>query len=101
MRRYSLLLAAIVLAGGTGPGPRTPLQPAQAQGPLTRLDDFGNLPLIFEVNRGQTDSSVRFLARGDGYSLFLTPAEAVLRLRAPARGEQRQDAVVRMRLAGA
>ena len=45
---------------------------------------YGKLPLSFEVNQGQSDERVKFLARGQGYSLFLTPAEAVLSLRAPA-----------------
>jgi hypothetical protein len=36
--------------------------------------------LSFEVNRGQTDSRVDFLARGDGYGLFLTRGDAVLKL---------------------
>ena len=39
---------------------------------------YGALPVSFEVNRGQTDASVQFLARGVGYTLFLTPHEAVL-----------------------
>jgi hypothetical protein len=34
----------------------------------------------FELNQGQTDARVRFVARGAGYSLFLTPSEAVLAL---------------------
>jgi hypothetical protein len=37
--------------------------------------------LSFEANLGQTDPTVRFLSRGQGYSLFLTPTEAVLSLR--------------------
>jgi hypothetical protein len=40
---------------------------------------YGLLPLSFEANEGQTDPQVRFLARGSGYTLFLTTsAEAVL-----------------------
>ncbi len=39
---------------------------------------YGNLPLSFEANRGQTDSSVNYVARGPGYNIFLTPGEAVL-----------------------
>jgi len=35
----------------------------------------------FEPNQGQTADEVRYLARGAGYSLFLTDAEAVLVLR--------------------
>jgi hypothetical protein len=45
---------------------------------------YGKLPLSFEANRGQTDAQVKFLSRGRGYSLFLTPKEAVLALRKPA-----------------
>src|SRR5262245_50899800 len=36
------------------------------------------LPLIFELNAGQTSPEVKFLSRGAGYTLFLTPAEVVL-----------------------
>jgi hypothetical protein len=36
--------------------------------------------LSFEANQGQTDPQVRFLSRGSGYALFLTPTEAVLTL---------------------
>ena len=41
---------------------------------------YGKLPLIFEANRGQTDSRVKFLSRGNGYTLFLTATETVLAL---------------------
>jgi len=43
-----------------------------------------SIPLSFEANRGQTDPSVRFLSRGRGYTLFLTPGEAVLVLKKPS-----------------
>jgi hypothetical protein len=36
------------------------------------------LPLFFEANRGQTDPNVRYVARGNGYTMFLTPSETVL-----------------------
>ena len=39
---------------------------------------YGDLPLSFELNRGQADGSVKFLARGAGYNIFLTPTEAAL-----------------------
>jgi hypothetical protein len=41
---------------------------------------FSRIPLSFAPNEGQTDSTVRFLARGNGYSLYLTDAAAVLAL---------------------
>lgn len=48
--------------------------------PKTALAGYGQLPLIFEQNQGQVDSRVKFLARGNGYSLFLTGDSAVLKL---------------------
>ncbi len=47
---------------------------------------YGKLPLSFEVNRGQTDSQVKYLARGPGYTLFLAATEAVLALRTEGSG---------------
>ncbi|HEX8069449.1 MAG TPA: SBBP repeat-containing protein [Pyrinomonadaceae bacterium] len=67
---------------------------------------FGQLPLLFEANRGQYAAPVRFAARGLGYQLFLTDAEAVFALsRAtaaahPAPAEYEAD-VLRLRLVGA
>jgi len=41
-------------------------------------ESYGQLPLSFEVNQGQADPQVKFLARGAGQALFLTSTEAVL-----------------------
>jgi len=49
----------------------------------TVAEEYGRLPLSFEVNQGQVASNVRFLAREAGYTLFLTADEAVLALRIP------------------
>lgn len=74
---------------------------------------FGRVrpPLAFERNEGQTDGVVSFLARGRGYTLFLTGPEAVLRLRdadvavggGPVERERdvKPPRVLRMRLLGA
>src|SRR4029077_5841117 len=49
------------------------------------VNSYGRLPLSFEANRGRTDSQVKFMSRGQGYTLFLTRrAETVLVLRKPA-----------------
>ena len=61
------------------------------------LESYGRLPLHFERNDGQVDASVRFLARGSGYSLFLKPTEAVLTLRQRATANV---AVLQFTLAG-
>jgi hypothetical protein len=56
---------------------------------------FHRQPLRFEVNRGQTDAQVRFIAKTFDSTLFLTAQEAVLRLPklvpipAPTRGAQK------------
>ena len=61
------------------PNPGKPKRPAQ--GRVTEA--YAKLPLSFEANRGQTDPQVKFFSRGQGYTLFLTSDEAVLRLKKP------------------
>ncbi len=83
--------------------------PTTADAPQTLIPDkelidkqYGKLPMHFEPNVGQTDESVKFVARGHGYSLFLTETEAVLSLRRGAKGDKpASSAVVRMRVEGA
>jgi len=59
-------------------------------------------PLHFERNLGQTDERVDFLSRGKGYTLFVTPQEAVLSLSGgPADGAPVKHDVVRLELLGA
>ena len=84
----AIVVSADRVAPRAAPGePATAVQPA-----------FGRLPLAFEKNAGQTDRRVEYLARGAGYTLFLTRRESVLSL---ARGKNGAPAVVRTRLAGA
>ena len=66
------------------------------------------LPLAFELNRGQSDGSVRFLARGAGMTAFFTDTEVVMllhRSRKPQgdrwQSREVEQAVVRMKLLGA
>ena len=40
--------------------------------------DYGHIPLSFEANQGQSYPQVRYLARGQGYGIFLADNEAVL-----------------------
>ena len=80
--------------------------------------DPSALPLSFELNQGQTNERVKFLARSEGYVLFLTATEVVMALDNPvahqkgkANRELRSRAedglprtprrIVRMKLAGA
>ena len=81
------------------------------------VSEYGKLPLSFEANWGQSDSQVKFLSRGRGYTLFLTSSEAVLSLQQPPikrgggnaqvtdrtggkEGKATQTAMLRMKLLG-
>ncbi len=84
------LAAGIVWLGLPGDAPA----PARsATGPADLLE---KLPLAFVPNRGQFDQRARFVARGAGYTLFLTRQGATLNLRGAKR-----SAGVRIGLAGA
>jgi len=61
---------------------------------------FGELPLAFEPNLGQTDGRVRFLTRTAGMTVFFTDTEAVMLLRR-RQAQQLEQSVVRMKLEGA
>ena len=104
------LLAAPVVKPVTDPVAATTM-PATAPLAQARVQ-FAQQPLMFERNQGQTDPSVQFFARGPGYSLFLTPGEAVVRLSAapqsqanrpgkPAMSADAPATVVKMALTGA
>jgi hypothetical protein len=81
-------------AAGTGsaasvasnPGTVTPAARGRIQA------SYAALPLAFEPNQGQTDSQVKYLARGRGYTLFLTANEAVFSLHS---GSAENDSLVR------
>src|SRR5436190_1481440 len=42
--------------------------------------NYGNLPMSFEANEGQLQSSTKFFSRGRGYALFLDSIEATMLL---------------------
>ncbi len=79
------------LANAVSAAPQGPPRPQWAALPATQAiadkamrprltKHYGELPLSFEANQGQTDSQVKFLSRGRGATLFLNPTEAVLAL---------------------
>jgi hypothetical protein len=64
---------------------------------------YMRLPLEFEANQGQSDSQVKFLARGQGYALFLTSNDAVLSLSKSSSATQKTrgaTAALRIHLIG-
>ena len=81
----SLVLGLALLPVAGGAQGASPGSLAARSAPLTRAATgrapsraYPALPLSFEPNRGQTDRRVRYLARGHGYTLFLTDSGAVL-----------------------
>lgn len=63
---------------------------------------YGKLPMSFEPNLGQTADAVRFMARGHGYSLFLSQKEATLSLQRYGKsGKIESQSAVRMTIEGA
>ncbi len=57
------------------------------------LQDYGQVPLSFQINEGQTSPQVEYLSQGSGYSLFLTPTESMLSLQAPATNSGTSESV--------
>src|SRR5437660_872176 len=84
-----LLLALALASCAPATVPATPTSPELPQTTKPQvLAAYGKLPLSFEANKGQTDPQVKFLARGRGYTLFLSPDEAVFVLRKAKAEEQ-------------
>jgi uncharacterized repeat protein (TIGR01451 family) len=82
--RLTALLACALVA---------PLAPADAApGRQVPAASRVELPMRFEPNLGRTDAEVAYVARGAGYTVFLTPEETVLALR--------DGGALRMRLDG-
>src|SRR5215218_11390390 len=63
-------------------------------------DAFGRLPLSFEVNHGQADARVKFLARGQGYGIFLTDNEAAFSFGGSTLHMRLRDAATAPRITG-
>jgi hypothetical protein len=93
-----VIVTAVMLFDSHG-ATQQPKSPAASKPPQVR-SIYGRLPLSFEENRGQTDARVKFLARGRGYTLFLTSTEAVLKLRAPSPSIAKHRAFGKIRPVG-
>src|SRR5258708_3545863 len=78
-----------------GPGGSTFNSAMRANNEAGLKEAYGKLPLAFEANQGRTDATVKYLARGSGYSLFLTPNEAVLSLSTASRAPSGKEGLRR------
>jgi len=104
----------MVLAGPRHHAAAQPAAASQIAAQSRVRSSYASLPLAFEENKGQTDPQVKYLARGEGYTLFLTDRDAVFSLRSAKKSDGRSSmpglnrtandestAVVRMTLANA
>jgi hypothetical protein len=93
-------LAAVALGLAVAPMRSEPRHPGGKQLPArdstnaapsaaTVKNQYGKLALSFEPNVGQSDASVQYIARGNGYSLFISPKEATFLLKANSSASQR------------
>jgi uncharacterized repeat protein (TIGR01451 family) len=105
MKSVRLLVVSLLLIAATQFA-----QSANLAAPTATVKTFGHIPLSFEPNRGQTNPQARFVAHGQGYSLFLTPSEAVLSLQSlqkedvlhhPIKDDNPISAVLRLQLLNA
>jgi photosystem II stability/assembly factor-like uncharacterized protein len=108
-----IAFSAITLAGvifvtassndGAVPATHFAAPPTDASTKAKIAGRFGELPLSFEINKGQTDPAVKFVSHGPGYDLFLTANEAVLSLSKPRSETTRrvEGSVLRLKLLGA
>jgi uncharacterized repeat protein (TIGR01451 family) len=81
----AVLLAVTMLLSGCGTSRASAQAGPDAAAPYVMQELYGNPPMSFEANQGQTDEQVKFLSRGSGYTLFLTPTESALVLSRPAK----------------
>src|SRR5579863_2602622 len=96
----NLVIAAIFLSALTACAQQ---QTSVAQDP--HLAAIANLPITFEINRGQTSEQVHFLYHGSRLQMFFTDSGAVLNLvppqaKAPKTAPQVDGVAVFMKFAG-
>ncbi len=88
----------IVQGGSPGQASKSPADaglssPADTKAAKAKAQEaYGQLPMGFEQNGGQTDARVDYLARGQGFSLFLTPSQSVLSLQRQPSPASKSDA---------
>ncbi len=77
------------------------VRPITVAGPVSGKDILKELPLVFEENIGGSDGRFQYIARGAGYRIFLTRAEAIVSLRGGSRAGKTGFPDLRIKLVGA
>ena len=106
-----VVVAALAVAVSVGAGSRqtgvarfkTSVQSSSSAAAVTPTSgarirtNYAALPLAFEANQGQTDPQVKYMARGNGYKLFLTSSKAIMSLSGHNTHSQVREAMMRKR----
>lgn len=106
------VFVSVIFVGAQNAGNNLPTVNIATPNKARVAENFGRLPLSFELNKGQIDQQVKFLSHGPGYDLFLTSTEAVLRVQKPraartdkskeaADANVREGTVLRLKMLGA
>lgn len=74
-QKWALLIFALVLAVGNSQAGDQP-----TSGQVNTVQDYGKIPLQFEMNAGQADPQARYYTRGNGYTIYFAPTEVILAL---------------------
>src|SRR5687768_2074048 len=108
-RRYKRLLSVVALTSMAGSFLVTGENTVRANAPnpfeiqnvsnseTGNIKKYGDMPPLFELNKGQTDASVKFVTRAAGYTMFLTETGAVFSLKVPRKDPAIEDGVKRSR----
>jgi hypothetical protein len=104
----SLVGAVLLVSGSRRYTQKAAVQPSASRSAISSRSSLkskpdarailAQLPLIFEPNQGQADPSVKFLAHGAGYGLFLDATGALLSIQT---AHSHNGRFVRMKLVGA
>ena len=84
LRMHPRSTTAKAIAGASA---QSPALSAEQRGRVRA--SLGTLPLAFEANQGQTDPQVKYMARGNGYTVFLTANDAVFAMSSSSQAASR------------
>jgi len=79
-RTFKSLFGVLLVLAGVALIPAAQNEPVRPKAHGILANDL-QASISFEPNQGQTDDRVKFMARGSGYNLFLTPSNALFVLR--------------------
>src|SRR5206468_7950356 len=78
LRFHSLMIVILVQFSANCFSAEQPTSTPPPGATFQKVETLSSLPLLFEANRGQAETEVKYLFRSSSYTLFFTPGEAVV-----------------------